>query len=61
MEIGDAVSCDEHLVIAEAEARIARRLAEVEQAQREGRLEEVIRDVPSVGEQFRMLRGLPAI
>jgi hypothetical protein len=57
---GDSpVRQDEDLVIAEAEARIQRRLAEVETADAEGRLLDAIKDVPSVEEQYRMLRGLP--
>lgn len=53
------VSLDQQLVLQEAQARIDRRLTELELAEAEGRLADAIKGVPSVEEQFRMLRGLP--
>ena len=45
-------------VVAEAEARIDKRLAEVEEAAADGRLYEAVKDTPSVAEQLREIAEL---
>jgi len=52
------LTVDEALLVREAEARIARRAVEVEEAHADGRLDELARRLPSVEEQFESFRSV---
>jgi hypothetical protein len=50
---GNALTPGEQQVIADAERRIARRAMELDLAYSDGRMDEAMKDVPSVREQLR--------
>lgn len=52
------LTVDEALLVREAEARIARRAVEVEEAHAIGRLGELTRGLPSVEHQFEAFRSV---
>jgi len=51
------LTVEEALLVREAEARIERRLAEVETAHDEGKLWDLVRNMPSVEEQLKSFRS----